>query len=171
MSLPVSYTTVSKMLLTIPMVGSISTITSENIAAFAGRAEAVINASISRRYSLPLTGTFPLLETIATDLGLYYLLSRRVFTQERMNQSEWPERLRESLDLLKMLAEGVIGLVNTSGDLISVREDLAPVFSDKMTFHPTIDEGPSTAWVPDVDKIEDIFRDKDDDFLFDIIRK
>lgn len=160
MTVNVKYTSVSLMLLTLPNV-SLTSVTSAHLCQFAAYGESLIDTKLSKRYVIPLTGTFPILETIATDLGLYYLLSRRIFTKERMNNSEWPDRFKESVELICDIGNGKWPLINNSGTVVAGRNDLAEAFSDKQDFIPTFFEGPETLTEPDQEKIREELDDRD----------
>lgn len=116
-----SFTSVSAMLNTLPGVSSSTNATSAQLMLFAERAESVISAKLAKRYAIPFTATFQptsILHDIATDLACYKFLTRRVFTSERANKSEWPDRFKESMDLLDEIACGQIPLLDSSGGLI-----------------------------------------------------
>ncbi len=153
--LPVSYTTVSLMLMTLPELGSVTTVTSAHLATFAGEAEAEINANIARLYIVPLTTDVPLLTTLATDIAIYKVLTRRLFTAERLAASPWPDRYRESLAMLLRVAQGELPLVGVSGSLLTGRSDVAEVYSTTQKYVPTFWEGPWPAQEPDAQKLED----------------
>lgn len=161
MTLPVSYTTVSLMLMTVPAAGSVTAITSAHFAEYGGRAQALVNAKIARMYDLPFTLTPPLIEAITTDIACYYLLTRRVFTQSQMNESEWPDRFKEAADWLDEVARGELSLVDSADDLVEVRADIAQAWSDKMGYHPTFSELGDLEQVVDPDKVDDLKDDRD----------
>ena len=152
---PVSYTSVSIMISMIPDLGSVSTLTSAHLYTYAGQAEALVNAKIARHYSLPLASIPPLLETVATDIAVYYVLVKRLFTQERLTTSPWPDRYKEALTTLDAIADGALTLVDTAGTIIGARTDVAEVYSTTMDYTPTFHEGPWVTHVQDEDKIED----------------
>lgn len=155
-TLPVSYTTIGIMQSILPDIGSITTLTSAHIAVFAGQGEALINAKISKAYSLPLTAEVPLLQGLSTDIALYYLLSRRIYGPERLNASPWPDRFKEAMVILDDVGAGKIALVTSSGAILGARTDIAEVFSTTMGYEPTFFEGGQ--WgdqIIDKDKITD----------------
>lgn len=155
------YTTVERVLDILPAVGSLTSITSGHLATFIEDAEADINAMIANQYAVPVSGTPPLLRSIATDLACYRVLSRRVFTQERLKDSVWPDRYKEADERLQKIAEGKIALVNSSGTLIATSAARAEVWSDTMDYHPTFHEGPDTSHIVDEDKLDDIAEERD----------
>ena len=152
---PVSYTTVSLMAMTLPDIGSITTLTSAHIALYAGMAQTMVDAKIARFYTLPFTVEVPKLQEITTELGLYYLLTRRIFTAQVPNNSTWPDRYREAMAQLDAIAAGELLLVDSSGTVIAGRTDIAEVFSTTMNYVPTFHEGPWSLQIQDADKIED----------------
>lgn len=151
-----SYTTVSLMLMTVPVVSSRTVVTSAELNNFAERGESIINARIGARYALPLTQRVPVLETVATDLACYFFLSRRVFTQEKRNDSVWVDRYKESMDLLDKIADGDMALTAADGGLIPARTDVHEMWSNTKDYHPTMTEDLTALHVQDKDKIEDL---------------
>lgn len=156
----VSYTTVSLMMLSMPFVGSRTNITSAEFAEFGGRAESVINAKIAKQYSLPLSQSVPLLETLATDIGCYYVLSRRVFTGEKKNDSEWPDRFKEAMNLLDDVASGKTPLIGADGGIVGARTDQNEAWSSTMDYEPVMTADEPVYQVEDEDRIEDIRDDR-----------
>lgn len=154
MTLPVSYTTVSLMQNILPEIGSVTTLTSAHIAQFAGQAESIINAKIIQRYSLPITREVPLLQTLSTDISIYYLLSRRLFTANQLQNSPWPDRYKEAMEILEEVATGKLDLVDSSGAILGGRTDQALAFSTTQDNVPTFWEGAWPDQQMDVDKIE-----------------
>ena len=155
--MPVSYTTVSLMVMTLPDLGSITTLTSAHLYGYAEQAESLINAKIARLYSLPLTAPAKIdpIWKIATTVGIYYTLVQRLFTQERLNSSPWPDRYKEDMALLDQIATGEIPLVDGSGTIVGGRTDVAEVWSTTKDYEPTFHEGPWSLQIQDEDKIED----------------
>lgn len=157
----VVYTTVSLMLVTLPAISSRTNATSADLAVFAERAETVINAKIAKFYSLPFTDRIPILETIATDIACYYFLTRRVFTQERDNESSWPDKFKESMGLLDEIVDGRIPLLTSSGALLPVNTSVIEVWSNNMGYRPTMTEDDARNQFIDRDKIQDIRDDRE----------
>lgn len=156
MAVVVSYTTVEKVLATLPNVASRSNITSADIADFISRGETIINAKLAKSYSLPFTAAVPILETISTDIGTYLLLSRRFFTQEKQNSSAWVDRFRESVKLLDDIADGEMALVGADGAVIEGGGGVSVAWSNTMNYNPTFYEDPdSLNGMIDCDKVED----------------
>ena len=137
-----TYTSVDRMLTAYPRVAEVSAITSAHLATYAGDAEALVNAWIAQRYTVPVSGNPPLLVTLATDLAVYRTLALRVFTSERMNESAWPDRYKESMSMLERIAAGDIPLVTVSGDLVTEGSATiaGEVWSSKVGYLPTMTE-------------------------------
>lgn len=150
-----SYTTVSLMLQTLPMIGSLTTVTTDQLRTYAAQAESIINAKLAQKYTIPPAYPSPQLETIATDLAIYRVLALRVFTEERVNASVWPDRYKEAMADLDKIAAGELLLTTGSGTLIAGRTDTAEFFSTTQQYQPTFHEGPPTLTLVDPDKIED----------------
>ena len=151
---PVSYTTISLIYQTLPDIGSVTTLTSAHLANFAGQGEALINAKISNLYSIPLTQEVPILQMISTDIAVYNILTRRLFTSKQLETSPWPDRYKESLATLDKIADGTIPLVDSSGAVLSGRTDQAEVYSTTQDYVPTFWEGASEDHIQDADKID-----------------
>lgn len=156
------YTTVSRMLSVLPMVGSVSNLSSSDIVnLFAIPAESIIDGYLIRHYTLPIAGTIPILQALADDISLYRILSRRVFTQEKLQDSVWPDRFKEAEEMLQKIADGEILLVDSNGNLISARTDLADVRSNTDSYLPTFHEGSIGEHIQDPNKMTDIHDDRD----------
>lgn len=141
-----------------PPLQQVSDLTSGHInSRFIADAEAEINAKLAKLYAVPVSDA-PILTTIAIDLTLYRILSRRTFPTTMLKDSEWVDRYRESRDLLDDMAAGKTELVDSSGSLVAARTDVAIVESSTQDYLPTYHEGGS-----DLDQILD--EDKNDDLL------
>jgi len=148
------------MAMTLPAISSITQITSAQLAWYAGQAESFINAKISKHYALPFATDVPLLTTISTDLALYNLLVKRLFTAERMNKSEWPDRYKEAMAMLDDIASGKIVLIDSSGSVIGARNDIAEMWTNTMRYVPTFHDGAWEDMVTDPSKLDDIDSDR-----------
>lgn len=159
MATVVSYTTVSLMQMTLAEVGSISTMTDSVLLLHAGAAEALINATISKRYSLPFTQEIPLLESLATDMGIYRVLTGRITINK---EHPWFARFKNATETLKDIAEGKIELVSSSGEALTGKSSgSTQVWSNTKDYKSTMWEGPWSLMEPDSNKIEDEANDRD----------
>lgn len=146
MALPVYYTTVDEVLRVVPSIGSITNITSGMIYGFIGEAETMLNARLANLYTLPLSGanpsssTYPLLQVLATDLTIYRMLSRRVFSADKMNKSQWVDRFTEANSLTWELQTGALPIVDSSGGVVA-RDSSAGIWSNTSGYLPTFDVG------------------------------
>lgn len=145
----VSYTSVDRMLLTLPEIGSMYTVSSAQLLLHAADAEALINAALAKRYSLPISGDVPLLTAIATDLAIYRALTGRITIKA---EHPWFVRYKAALDMLEKIVSGDVPLVTTSGTLVGVSQ-MVP-WSTTMTYNPTHWEGGWTMHAIDSDKLE-----------------
>lgn len=159
MALVASYSTVTKVLMTLPIIGSATNITSTVICNFIGHAQSIINAKISAKYILPLATTPDIIETICTDLAIYGILSRRI---ENALSDSWKAAYKESLGYLDQIANGEMILVDSSGQQISSKSQSSMPWSNTKEWNPTFHEGSVYAWGIDPDKLDDI----EDDRLF-----
>lgn len=161
-TLPVSYTSASLVQQTFQAVGSMTTITSGIIALNAGDAEAFINAKLAKSYALPLATTPPILQSLATDLTIYYLITRRnLWTAEQVKQSTWPDRYKSIMEMLEQIASGQLPLVDGSGDLLEQNTSNAPIISTTSGYIPTFNEDQPSEWSQDSNKMDDIEGDRD----------
>lgn len=158
--LPVTFTTVSLMMVTLPAVGSRTSVTSSDLAVFAGRAEATMTAKWAALYSFPLP-TSPFVETLATDYACYLLLSRRIFTTERQNDSAWVERFKESIEDIDKVASGEITLVDSAGGIIARTDTEMRPWSNNQNYLPTMTEDDNRNQLKDPDKIDDLRAERD----------
>jgi len=140
------YATITEVVNTLPQVGSISTITSLQIFTATVRADSV---------TVPITPSPPLLTTICCDLTLYRLM-RRFFSGEQQNDSEWPDRYKEAMELLEKLADGEIQLVDSGGTIVvpSAGSDIA--WSNTQGYTPTFGEDGDLMSIIDEDKLDDL---------------
>lgn len=155
-----NYTSVDRIYDIEPMVGSVSDLTSAQIVTFAEHAEAHVNAKLARSYSVPVAGA-PVLDAISTDLAIYRILSRRIFPQDRLQNSDWPDRFKEAEELLDALASNEVLLPSSDGTIVAQRTDEAEVKTTTEGYHPTMWEGPWTEQIQDADKIDDQSVDRD----------
>src|SRR3972149_197958 len=149
MSLVVSYTSANLMIQTLPEINSISTLNASLMLHHAGRAEAFINAKIAKRYSIPIQGQVPLLETLATDLAIYNVLTSRIVIKEG---SVWFDRYKNALGVLNEIAEGKLSLVDNEGNILTGRTDIMECWSSTQGVVPTFWEGSDTLQIVDQDK-------------------
>jgi phage gp36-like protein len=154
-TLPVSYSTVSLCYVTLSELGSVTTLTSAHVADFIGQAQAFIDAKIVKAYSLPMTQPVDLLQTLCTDMAIYRILTRRLYTAARLEASPWPDRYKEALEVLDDIATGEIPLIDNSGTVLEGRTDMSEVWSTTKGFVPTFSELPTGDDTIDVDKLED----------------
>ena len=150
-----SYTSVDKMLGTLPAVGSMTTVMSADLFTFAADAEGLVNAKLSRLYTVPVVGGPPVLGTLATDIALYRLLALRLFTQEQLNASPWVDRYKEAMDILDDIAAGEITLVTTAGGVVEGVTTGEP-WSNTLDYTPTFAEDAFESSVVDPDKLDAI---------------
>ena len=161
MTVVVSYTTITRMMLTLADIASMSTLTSSSALIHGSDAQTEINARIGKLYSLPFTQEIPILETICTDLAIYRSITGKMTIDE---ESPWFLRYKESRDLLDKIVAGEMVLVTSSGEIVSQRSDDVSgqkPWSNNMNYHPTHTELPWTEHVQDEDKIDDLANERD----------
>lgn len=84
------------------------------------RAEATVNAYVSRLYPLPFVKVPPILITLTEDISCFYAL-RSAYTQDGMSKNPFYLDYKTSMDTLDKIAKGEIKLVDTSGSLIATQ--------------------------------------------------
>jgi phage gp36-like protein len=150
---PVIYTTVANILESLPSVGSITNITSAVVANFIGRSDALINAKISKQYTLPIVGDVSILQSLSIDITLYNLLAKRIFAGEQLSKSPWPDRYKEALDTLDEISTGILPLITSSNEVIASCTAGLP-WSSTMDTLPTMTEDDMTLNLVDTVKID-----------------
>jgi hypothetical protein len=123
------------------------------------RAEALINGAIGSRYNMsatPFTSTStpPLVTMISQDITGYYTY-RSEFSGDGQNDSKWLDRFKEAIDTLYAVRDGKLDLCDTSGALVSPREnaDSDEISSNTEDYAPVFGEDSATAWVVDANKL------------------
>lgn len=160
--LPISYATVEDLLQTRTDLGSITALSSMQMALELGKTEALINAKLSPSYVVPVSPAPPLLTALSTDLTVYNLLiALSMFKVERLKDHPWYDRYQASLKLLDQIATGAVPLATSSGAVIGTRTDQRQLTSTTEGFRQTFYEGEWPDMVPDPDKIEQEFDARD----------
>lgn len=163
-TLPVSYTSVSRVHSAYPPINSVSNITSAIVCQFAGDVEAEINGRISTRYPLPLTVECPILTAIATRETIYRIAVQRALVQfPPVQQGSHPMQVQHKDDqkLLDQIASGAIKLVDSSGAQISTDITQTELYSTTKDYVPTFHEGGWTEMNQDQSKLDDIAAERD----------
>jgi len=122
------------------------------------RAEALVNAKISKRYDVPVSPAPPLLVAITEDITAYYTY-RSCYSQDNHNRLEYFADLRdEAFKELDDIREGMIDLVYTSGSVVAERTDEATNIVDSNTknYTPAFDVDDALNWKFDDDLIDHI---------------
>lgn len=159
--MPLSYTSVARIRMMYPLIASLTNVSSQQVALFAGDAEAHVNGVIARSYTVPATGAGvpPLLETIATDLAVYRIL-RRLFSQEKLKDSDWPGTFKAAEDQLDEIGSGKLLLLDASNAIITGRTDVAEVWSTTKDYDRTFTELHEFDQIVDQDKVDDLAADR-----------
>lgn len=156
-----SYTTVEKVIAMVPAINSITSITSASLASYVTRADNRINAKLAGKYSLPLSGTFPILEDIATDLVVYEVVGKRNMTLvTKDKESSWPSRFKEAEKLLDAIASGAMPLLSSSLTLLP-QATTAVAWSNSSGYTVTMHEGPFVEMSQDSEKLDGISDERD----------
>jgi phage gp36-like protein len=100
--------------------------------------DAIIDASLAHRYTVPFNPTPNLIESISTDFAAYIAKYRKDPRMVTSPQSEGERQVAIAANLLDQLRKGEINLPNvTQKQMVkSTMEDYAPVFNlDEEIFH------------------------------------
>ena len=151
----VEYTTVERCFDALPDLMQDTNLTSAHMVIFIEDAEADMNARLRSKYAVPVAGDVPLLQALSTDCSIYRVLSRRIFTQERLENSVWPDRFKECMETVTAIAKGEITLVDSAGNIIDPDTTAQSFQSTTKGSHQTFWEGGDFEQVKDRDKIED----------------
>lgn len=149
------YATVDGIHTRLPYIQSLSNLSSADTVEFIEDAEAVLEAKVSKQYTIPVSDS-PYFNKLARDASICEILSRRVFTQERQNQSEWVDIFCDAFKRADDVASGKIPLLTSSGDLVNARTGVKEVWSDTKDYHPTFSELGRLDQIQDDDKIDDL---------------
>jgi phage gp36-like protein len=136
--LPASYATVENVYERYPPIGSVTAISSAQIAAAIGAEQARIDGRLGSRYATPFRPLPPVIEMIAGDLATLRIVGTRVLlvSQSKPDPS-WTEAWRHSLDLLDQLAAGKVDLVSGSGTILpQAGPSVGELWSNTMTTTP-----------------------------------
>lgn len=159
MALPITITSVGAVLAAQPLLQSASAILSAQIALHLAQAEALVWGYTSKRYTTPISPTPPLLESICLDLAVYGVLVKQAIMANSLEQSPWPDRYKEALDMLKEIGAGEIPLLDGSMQVISENGSFSYGFSSP-SYKPTFTELPPEFARTDPDKIDDLLQDR-----------
>tara|TARA_Y100000310_G_scaffold171492_2_gene171694 strand:+ start:8002 stop:8508 length:507 start_codon:yes stop_codon:yes gene_type:complete len=150
-----SYTDVDRIHNMVPQIGSLTSLTSAQTVELAEYGEAELNARIVKMYSVPVSGVIPLLQSLATDMAVYNVLAKRVFTNERLKDSVWPDRFKDALEVADRIAEGEITLVDSAGNIIGANTSTSELKTTTDGYTPTFTDGINFKdMVHDPDKVE-----------------
>jgi phage gp36-like protein len=158
-----NYGTIAGVFELFPRIGSISIITSALVESYLGRSNARINALLSGRYTVPVTGSPPLLKDAEETLSLARLL-KRFYTQEKENTSEWVQGwFDEVTDMLEPVVSGSGTLTASDGTRLEANLVTTTPWSSTDLYRPTfgVRDLVQTRIDPDRDKAEedaDVFK-------------
>jgi phage gp36-like protein len=148
---PVSYTTVAQVMRNVTRIASVTDLTSADVHNFLGKTEAIVNAKLAMRYTLPFTSDIPVLQHITEDIGTYLVL-RRLFTDQAVDKSEWFEEFKRAEELLDKIVRGEVALVDASNQVVAPK---ATVWASTEKYIPTFSELPEEFWIIDPEKMKD----------------
>jgi hypothetical protein len=113
-----AYCSTTSIILIVPGLADTSTMT-DVILRHITRADALINAKISKRYVVPITPTPPLLGSLSEDITSAYTY-RSFYQKDNLNKSEYyGELTAEAFATLDEIRDGKMDLVDASGGVIA----------------------------------------------------
>lgn len=137
-----------------PKIGSLSTITTAVIESYIGRAEAWANGQLANRYTIPVSGSPPILKEIVETRATYLIL-RRFFSQEKENTSEWVESWKEDAEnMLDPYVTGSATLVGSDGTRLAPSLVTGIPWSSTDAYKPTFDVREQIAQRVDPDRVQ-----------------
>lgn len=151
---PVSFSTVSDVLTTLPAVGSVSVISSSDIAYAIGRTQSTIEARLHGVYEMPFDLIPLTINRICTDLTIYNLSKRfAIFQKDNKGFEAYRD---DSMEILEELISGKIPLLDSSLQIITKisNSSLIP-WSNTKDYTPTFNEDAMENQFLDEDKIDD----------------
>jgi phage gp36-like protein len=151
--LAATYTDIHQLSLAQPEI--LAVVPQEQAEQAAALAEAEINGHLAKLYTLPLTGTVPLLTTIATDIAIHRIwMSRKFSNPPRPIEDGWIERYKAAIAMLLRVAAGEMLLVTDAGVIIQPSATTASAWSSTMNYSPTFGEGDDRGFFVSRDKLE-----------------
>jgi len=152
------YTTVGKVYDLYPRIGSMTTITSANIAYYIDQAENEMNGFIANNYTLPFSATVPIIETIATEFSVVKILER-FFTQEIGSKNEWVEaRYEHIFARLSQISSGTLALMTSSYEVLNFSAE-GGIYSNNKDYLPTFNNLNDTIQQVDGDLLDKEYND------------
>lgn len=104
-------------------------ITSATITAYLDDADSVINGYIGDVYSLPLSTTCEMIETIARHITVGLLYANEYGEESQGTDKGWKGRLDWAMDLLKQIQDQKLKLRGSTGTELTRSSFRLPVFS------------------------------------------
>lgn len=117
------------------------------------RADNLINARISNRYSVPFTTVPPIVETLSIEISAYFVMTT-LFTNDSQNKNEWVEVFKASIETLKNISDGKIEIIDSDGNAVTSR--VQSIKSTMQGHTPVFDLDSSENWAVDSDLQDEI---------------
>jgi len=118
------------------------------------KADTIINAKLSKRYSVPFSDTPPLIKEISTGLSCYFIM-RDMFTRDGQNKNDWVDEYKMYLEMLDQIVNGEIPLVDNEGTAIS-QSEVDDLWSNTQDYDTITDMDDIENWKIDGDRTDDI---------------
>lgn len=154
-----SYATVTSILQNFPKLPNTTSsagysVTVQVVGNHVTRSDALVDAYVSKMYSLPFSKVPPIVRAVSEDICTYYVF-RSFFTQDNSNRIDYFAELKQdAMDTLKMIGKGYIQLVDTSGAVVPFLTDYSiESTTDKQSFFDIDD---STDWEFNSDLVDEV---------------
>jgi len=94
----------------------------DTFSVYIDKAEAMFNAAVSKRYSLPFTTIPPMARELSFEMAAWYSI-RAFFSRDWPNRNDMLDDFKIAFDTVEMLRKGELRLTLTDGSLIAPLTD------------------------------------------------
>ena len=110
---------------------NIENISKTTVDSYIGDADSVIDASIGERYSIPLSETPDIIETISRHITIGLLYANEYGEETNDTDKGWKNRVDWAMDQMEKIKTGILKLYGTTG------EELTRATLHQPAFYPT----------------------------------
>jgi len=95
---------------------NVTNIPDATVTAYISDADSVINAALGERYSIPLSETPEIIETISRHITVGLLYANEYGEETNDTDKGWENRVNWAMDQLEKIKTGILKLYGTTGD-------------------------------------------------------
>ena len=123
------------------------------------RSEAIVNAAVTARYSLPFivatitTNVPPIMRTLSEDIACYFTV-RASHMRDGASRNEYADDYLRALDTLEKIEKGDITLTYTDGSAVATRST-GRFLSSEENYTPIFGRDDPKDWERDADEVDD----------------